>query len=214
MAESGEKPTLALKRRGIRYVELRSVDLGCAHPVGIDLEGLRFLELFMLHCLLAESPPFTGDDRKVYSGNYLDVACCGRTPGLTLRRGDKQMLLLDWAAELAEALAQIAVLLDDGDPAKPYQNSLRRLHEAVADPESTPSARILNELRSRRESFAQYGIRISSEHAQRLRAQTIAPERAQDFAAQSEESLVEQRRIEASDVLPFDEFLARYLSQA
>ncbi|WP_082411735.1 glutamate--cysteine ligase, partial [Methylogaea oryzae] len=49
---SGEKPTLALKKRGIRYVELRSVDLSPFHPAGIDLTELRFLEAFMLYCLL------------------------------------------------------------------------------------------------------------------------------------------------------------------
>ena len=36
IAQSCEKPTLALKRRGVRYVEMRSLDLDLFNPIGID----------------------------------------------------------------------------------------------------------------------------------------------------------------------------------
>lgn len=214
IAQSCEKPTLALKRRGIRYVELRSVDLGCAHPVGIDLEGLRFLEVFMLYCLLEESPPFQGHDRKTYAGNSLTVACCGRTPGFSLWRGHGQVLLRDWALEIADGMAAIAEALDQGDPAQAYTSSLARLEHAIHDPQATPSAKVLDELRQGRESFGEYGVRISSEHARTLKSRALSPERAEEFARQSAQSLQEQAQIEASDNLSFDEFLRRYFEQA
>jgi glutamate--cysteine ligase len=44
-----EFPTLALRRRGIRYVELRSVDVNLFEPLGVDLEEMRFLALLMLY---------------------------------------------------------------------------------------------------------------------------------------------------------------------
>lgn len=51
-----EKPTLALQKRGVRYVELRSSDVNAFHPLGISQEQLWFLEAFMLFCLLQDSP--------------------------------------------------------------------------------------------------------------------------------------------------------------
>ena len=53
----GERPTEALQRRGVRYVELRSIDLDPSSPIGIDEDRMAFLEVFMLFCLLYDSPP-------------------------------------------------------------------------------------------------------------------------------------------------------------
>ena len=51
----GERPTTALSRRGVEYVELRCVDLNPFNPIGIDDSSAHFLEVFALHCLLSES---------------------------------------------------------------------------------------------------------------------------------------------------------------
>ena len=47
---SGEKPTLALKKRGVRYVEMRSLDLDLFNPIGIDEGKARFIEALLLTC--------------------------------------------------------------------------------------------------------------------------------------------------------------------
>ena len=56
----GERPTEALQRRGVRYVELRSIDLDPSSPIGLTEDRLAFLEVFMLFCLLCDSPPLGG----------------------------------------------------------------------------------------------------------------------------------------------------------
>ena len=44
ITERLERPTLALRRRGVRHVELRSPDINIFEPVGISAEQIRFLE--------------------------------------------------------------------------------------------------------------------------------------------------------------------------
>ncbi|MGH8553809.1 MAG: glutamate--cysteine ligase, partial [Methylococcales bacterium] len=56
ITQSGEKPTLALKRRGVRYVEVRSLDLDLYSDIGLGEERLLFLEALLLTCLLLDSP--------------------------------------------------------------------------------------------------------------------------------------------------------------
>jgi glutamate--cysteine ligase len=214
IAGSGEKPTLALKRRGIRYVELRSVDLGCYDRVGGNLPQLRFLELFLLCCLLEESPPLTPEEKKETGDNSLGVACCGRTPGFTLRRGGREIRLRDWALEFSKTLHAVAEILDEGERGRPYGKGLDGLFNAIADPETTPSARVLAEMRERGESFQDFALRLSRWHASGFRGRNLAGERAAEFRREAEESLREQQRIEAGDALDFDEFLQKYFAQA
>jgi glutamate--cysteine ligase len=93
IAQSCEKPTLALKRRGVRYVEMRSLDLDLFNPIGIDEDKARFIEALLLTCLLQDSPPMTEADFQINNRNQLQVANYGRKPGLELERNDKKIPL-------------------------------------------------------------------------------------------------------------------------
>src|SRR6185369_13891206 len=53
----GERPLHALRERGVEYVEVRLMDLDPFEPVGINAATIRLLDIFLLHCLLSESPP-------------------------------------------------------------------------------------------------------------------------------------------------------------
>lgn len=214
IARSGESPTLALKQRGVRYVELRSLDLGPSHPLGLTQDHLRFLELFLLCCLLRESPPLGQEEKAEINRNALDVACCGRTPGMLLRRGGKALALRDWARGLAADLRDLAEVLDADEPERAYRASLEPLLEAIEDPGLTPSARILDEMRENRESFQAYALRMSQGHAEGFRSRPPEGEKAAEFSRQAQASIAEQRRTEAGDTLGFDAYLERYFARA
>src|SRR5258708_3119455 len=57
VARSGERPTKALQRAGVEYVEVRALDVSAFDPVGVNQNKLRFLEAFLALCLLRESAP-------------------------------------------------------------------------------------------------------------------------------------------------------------
>lgn len=52
----GERPLAALVARGVEYVEVRAFDVNPYPPLGIDAEQERFIDAFLLHCLLSDSP--------------------------------------------------------------------------------------------------------------------------------------------------------------
>lgn len=214
IAKSCEKPTLALKRRGVRYLELRALDLGCFDPAGVSLDELRFLETFTLFCLMADSPLLGKDEKREASRNGYTVACCARTPGFRLFRNGRDLSLPEWAAELLAGMESIAEILDGDDPERPYSGSLARQKAVVADPEATPAARMLAEMRSNGESFADYALRLSRQHAEHWQKNSLDAATAEEFRRAAAASWDEQRRIEAADTLSFDEFLERYFAQA
>src|SRR6185436_20078770 len=51
----GERPLHALRERGVEYVEVRLMDLDPFEAVGINAGTCRFLDVFLLHCMLSES---------------------------------------------------------------------------------------------------------------------------------------------------------------
>ncbi|MBK1632311.1 glutamate--cysteine ligase [Thiohalocapsa halophila] len=208
-----ERPTLALRRRGVRYVELRSLDVNAYHPLGIEAEQMCFLRLLMLYSLLTDSPRIAARERRAIDANQVLAAHRGREPGLRLQAGDAMPTLRDWALGVLDAMQPLAELLDAGSDCG-YARSLSVQRAKVLDPALTPSARMLTEMRERGEGFAELARRLTEQHRESFLAAAPTPERdawLQDLTATS---LDRQRAIEAADAIDFDEFLRRYFAQS
>ncbi|GAB7208019.1 hypothetical protein OS21_45180 [Dickeya oryzae] len=52
----GESPSDALLRGGIEYIEVRSLDINPFSATGVSEEQVRFLDLFLIWCALADAP--------------------------------------------------------------------------------------------------------------------------------------------------------------
>jgi len=213
ITHSGEKPTLALKKRGVRYVELRALDLLCTQPEGISLDEMRFLEAFVLFCLLSESPFIDAPEKVECNRNSLNVACCARGKDFMLFRQGHTILLKHWASAILDQLLPIADILDEAEAGQPYRNSIEKHRPAVADPDHTLSAIILNEMRTNRESFTEFALRLSRQHAEHWGKRTISEDRNRNFALEARLSLQKQAQIESSDRVSLDYYLEQYWEQ-
>jgi glutamate--cysteine ligase len=212
-AEGLEKPSTALRERGVRYVELRSVDVNAYHPLGVDPVQVRFLEAFMLFCLLAESPRIRLQERWEIDRNLEQVAHRGRDRNLRLMRYGRGVLLRQWADRVLDAMAGICEVLDGDDPERPYSTALDRQREKVTAPEITPSGRMLQEMRDRGEGFYQFARRLSHMHRAHYRQVELSPQCRVTLEREARASRERQAAIEAADEVDFDTFLARYQAQ-
>ena len=208
-----EKPTLALQRRGVRYVELRSLDVNAFDPMGINETQLYFLEALMLYCLLQDSPPIDANERVAIDQNELDVAHRGREPGLKLMRRDGEISLHDWGLEVCDEMQAICEYLDTSVEDAPYSHALEKQRAAIMDPELTPSARMLAEMRENGEGFYHFAQRKSLAHCSYFKQLPIDAERKAVLEKSVEESLLRQQAIEAADDCSLDDYLARYFAQ-
>ncbi len=213
ITRSGEKPTYALKRRGVRYVEVRALDLNPFEPLGISLTQLYFLELFLWYCLLEASPPMSQQDFVITQKNFLATAYRGRDPQLTLTKENQPTPLKTWAAELLDAMKPLATLMDQAGQTADFEECLALQKEKVIYSNLTPSAQMLKEMSTNKESFAGFALRKSKEHAEYFRTSPLPNEKMIWFQKNAQESLEVQRNIEASDNIGFEEFLRRYFAQ-
>jgi glutamate--cysteine ligase len=207
-----ERPTLALRRRGIRYVELRSLDVNAYHPLGVDEQQMRFLICFMLYSLLTESPRIDASERRAIDANQVSAAHRGREPGLMLVRRQAKVALRSWAHEVLQAMRPIAELLDDGAVGL-HGEALDAQLQKVADADATPSARMLADMRQRGEGFAAFAHRLAEQHRDYFRGLELDPEREVWLQRLAEQSRHRQQAIESADAIDFDEFLRRYFAQ-
>ena len=213
VARSGERPTRALTRAGVEYVEVRALDVSAFDPVGVNQNKMRFLEAFLAFCLIRESPLIARDEQATLDANHVKVARSGREPGLKLKRDGRDVDMLGWAAEILDQMQGICELLDEGDASKPYSAALAVQAAKVKEVELTPSARLIRELRETDESFFDLALRTSAAH----KAYFLDLHQPNDavlrrFAEEAEESLHKAEALAADPRGDFDQYLADYFS--
>ena len=164
VAHSGERPTAALRRGGIEYVEIRSLDISIDDPAGINQNTMRFMEAFLIYCLLEDSPPF--DQRSVdeTKRNQTHMAKEGRDPAFRLLREGREELLTSWSTEILDDVTVIAGCIDAIEGGDSYTQAVAVLYKLIEDPSATPSARLLHELQESGSSFFDYAISIARGH--------------------------------------------------
>lgn len=213
IAKSGEKPTLALQRRGVLYVEMRSLDLNLFEPLGISETTARFIEAFLLSCLLQDSPKQTAADFQINNQNQLTVANQGRKPGVLLNRQGESVSLQHWAQDILQAMQPVCALLDENLPEPVYSQALELQMALVNNPDLTPSAQILAGMRNNSEEFGCFAMHMSAAHERQFRAERPSDDCLAYFQQQATQSIEKQQAIEAADSVSFDAFLADYFAQ-
>jgi glutamate--cysteine ligase len=210
----GERPLHALGERGVEYVEVRCLDLDPFCPIGITTATMRFLDVFLLHCVLSESPVDTPDEIAENNRNQHHAAEGGRDRGMQLVRRREKLSLAEWGRQLLDECNPIAEALDAARGGSGYRDAVAAAGASLQTPSLTPSARVLDEITTvHRKSYLQFVLARSRQYrSDHLRVPLPAEVEAR-FKSAAEESLVEQRETEEGDAVPFEVFRQQYLSQ-
>lgn len=212
-AINNEKPTHALSQRGVQYIELRSLDLNLYEPLGISTTQLYFLEAFMIFCLLQQSPLIDAAEQQAIDNNEIKTAHQGRDPALKLLREKQEINLQQWGQEILNEMLAICEVLDEENQNDRYSAALQEQLAVIEDASLTPSARMLDDMRSRKEGYFEMASRLSKMHQNQLRNSALSEKDVNLFQNAVRQSVEKQRQIEASDTISFDQFLDDYFSQ-
>ena len=209
----GERPLHALRERGVEYVEVRLMDLDPFAPIGITPAACRFLDVFLVNCLLTDSPADTPAEILEVRQNQQTVAVRGREPGIRLQRHGAAVPFAEWANEILRQCQPLAARMDEAFGGAAYSEACDEMVKRVADPGVTPSARVLHAMaRNHDNSYVRFALIESTLHKAMLQHLELPREVRERFARLAAESLQKQRELEASDDVDFETFRQRYLA--
>ena len=211
--QRGERPLHALRERGVEYVEVRLMDIDPFESMGIAASTMRLLDVFLLYCLLADSPPDSPAEITEMKHNQHMAAERGREPGLQLQRNGQPVLLTDWATEVLTACAPIAAALDAAHGVHDYGNALQAAQQLVQHPEQTPSARVLQAVSGQYgNNFKAFGVAQSQVARDVTLARPWSDAQTAHFQQLAADSVKAQKAIEAADTMPFEAWRQQYMS--
>ena len=81
---------------GVEYIEVRSLDLNVFDPVGINQETMRFIEAFLIYCMLEESELINKTNNQELIKNHTITATHGRENNLLLQKNGVSITLKSW----------------------------------------------------------------------------------------------------------------------
>jgi len=212
VAESGERPSEALTERGVEYIEVRCIDLNPFEAIGITETQARFVDTFLLFCLLENSAQIPDDECEMLDENHSKIVNRGREPGLMLQIPEGSISREEWSHQLFDRLQPVAELLDSNSDNAVHQAALDTFRPLIDQPELTPSARVLDAIR-KAGSFTAFAQQQANQQAEELRATPINKAREALFSQLSESSIRQQADLEDADRVDFDTFLNDYMAR-
>lgn len=210
---SMEKPTDALVRRGINYIEVRALDVNPFSPLGISQTQFDFLDVFLLACLLMPSEALDEAQLQEAKENMNNVVLEGRDPELRLSNNGEAVLLTQWSEELFGYFEQVAGLLDSANNTQRYTHAVSTEHSKVKDPSLTPSGKLLDALLENDQDNGVFGLELAKAYQGEMKAFEYQYTDAAGFNEQAHVSFEAQKDVEAADTKDFDAFIRDYFSE-
>lgn len=207
VAHANETPTDALLRGGIEYIEVRALDVNPFSPIGITEEQVRFIDLFLIWCTLAQAPEMSAPELECLKRNWNRVVMEGRKPNQVIGFGcDSHFEPLSKVGHaLFKDLLRVADVLDRNNHNHAYREVCLRLDTLFDHPELTLSGKMLKAIKEL--GTEGFGLSLAKQYKQQLLAEPLQLLTTTDFNKQRIRSLNKLEMIESQNNMDFDEFL-------
>ncbi|AYN24668.1 glutamate--cysteine ligase [Buchnera aphidicola] len=141
----GESLLEALGKRGIEYIEVRSLDINPFSSIGINKQQILILDLFLIWCALIKAPKMNKENFLVNNKNWDKIIFEGRKPNQKIYINNKyeKKTLIEIGEKIFKDLKKIAKILDYQSKSFKYQHACEEIILFFKNPELTYSAKCL-----------------------------------------------------------------------
>lgn len=208
----GENFLKCLQQGGVEYIEVRLLDLDPFEPIGVSRATVRFLDTFLLYCLLSDSPIHDDQRCQEVSANMTTAVHEGRKPSAALKDNGNTRVLTEWAEEIMADMVPLAAHLDQQLNINEHTESLQLQRQKVTDSSATPSARILETMKKESIPFFRFAMNQSTKHREQHQSHGLTSTELESFRQAASQSLSEQAAIDDAEEISFDEYLANVMA--
>jgi len=209
---SNQRLTTQFNDGGVDYIELRSLDINPFQRIGIDLDTVHFLEMFLIYCTLKSSPPIYSLEIEEIRQNDLLVATRGREPGLGLSKNQTKITLKNWANQILDEMMSIAELMDHNS--NTYKSTLQKLSPQIMHPDQTLSGIFLNKILAEKISFHQLGRSMGEGYKNHyISVKTSNNSEWSLLQQESADSIKRQTELEHASDQSFEDFIKQYFNE-
>jgi len=212
IAEAGERPTEALCRRGVRYIEVRVLDLNPFTPLGITPTQSAFMDVFLTYCALGSDRPLDKPSFLNAKANFKQVVCRGRAPECLLNLENKNIEFKAAAEGLFSKLLELAQVMDlsIGAGSNEFSSAIRGEKIKIDDVSQTPSAQILACMQDRNLSHQEFGLAQAEAHRAYFEEIILSPVLSKQMDAMTEQSIKDERAEVLNSKGNFEDYLSNF----
>jgi len=192
---------------------VRSIDINPFNTIGIDSAQAHFIEVFLLFCLLEDSPPTNAEEYRQIAENQRLVVNEGRNPELAVFCHGSKVNLRLCGKSLLDKLMPVAALLGNAIDDPGYSLAVDVQYPKLHDEHKTPSAHMLDTMDENGLSFFKLAYKQSRQYQEYFLAHPLPADRQHYFENLAKETIVTQKTIESSDTIPFEQYLSNYFQQ-
>ncbi|CAL1329490.1 glutamate--cysteine ligase [Candidatus Providencia siddallii] len=201
----------ALLKRGIEYIEVRTLDINPFSSIGINETQASFIELFLVWCALADEPKIENKELNYYNQNWNRIILEGKKPKQIININNKQKPLITVCKQLINNLIDIAKIFDISYNTDIYQSTCFKIIEMIKDPRLTYSSLILNEILEK--GINKFGLELSEKYFKQLTKEPYEVITKKQFEIAKIKSIKKQLKIEKNENKTFEEYLNIYSSR-
>ena len=204
--KGNESPSDALLRGGIEYIEVRSLDINPFSAIGVNETQARFVDLFLIWCVLADAPEMNAQELDCCRQNWNRVILEGRKPGQVIGFGcgSEVKPLVEVGQQLFNDLIRVAEVLDTCCDAK-YQEVCHQFVAMFKDPTLTYSALVMDEMLEK--GIGGYGLELAEKYFEQLVNEPYEVITEEQFEQARLASIEKQAKMEQSESESFEDYL-------
>ena len=208
VAERGERPACALLKNGVRYLEVRLLDINPFARVGIDVQTSYFIEALLTSCLLKPLKAYDKTALMRQKGNLKTVIQFGRKPALKLIDRDGRLRALKeighWHFDHIEETAF--------EMGKQYLEAVQKERKKLDDVTKTPSAQVIAE--ALKSDYLSWNLENSKKMHRQLQAYALPEKVLKRLTAEVQKSLEAQKVLEKSQCSDLNSYIENYYRSA
>jgi glutamate--cysteine ligase len=147
----------AILENGIDYLEVRTTDLNPFSKIGISIETMTFIHLFLVYMCLIRDEPFGEEEHRLAQLNHDAITM----RGILKNSGNYLESLQEAALGLINEMKEMIQLLTENDIE--YLELLNQMQHLVENPSQSLAARLKNDIKQ--STFLTYHLKKAKEYA-------------------------------------------------